>query len=351
MRHSKLIIPLAAIALLGAGCPVGIKQQATGADGGLYRSQDSGDTWEHPAAVPTAKGVGTIAGVDAMAIAFDPSDPRAVYLGTAANGLLYSYDDGSSWTQAAGIASGRVPAVAVSPADKCTVYAALANRAMKSTDCNRSYQIAYVDSRAEANVTALVVDGYNPSQVYIGTETGEVLRSADSGATWAVLKRFDDPVRKIVISSRDSRTILVGLRSRGISRTTDAGATWTDLVRNLDNFSAARIFADLTEIPSEERAYLHASRFGLLKTSDNGDTWQAMNILTPPESVTIYSLAVNPRNGNEIYYGTANTLYRSGDGGQSWVTKKLPTTRAATALAVDPEAGNILYMGAARLQK
>lgn len=343
-------IVLAGIILAGVGC-IGIKQQTGGADGGVYRSPDKGDTWEHPVALPTAKGVGSIAGTDVVAIAFDPSDTKAIYLGTAANGLIYSYDGGTSWAQPAGVGAGRVSSIAVSPNDKCTVYAALANRVIQTTDCNRSYQIAYVDTRPDATVNTLIVDWFNPSQIYAGTETGEVIRSSDGGASWAVLKRFEDPVRKIVMSSRDSRTLLVGLKGRGVQRTTDAGATWVDLVRTFETFSTSRIFSDLVEVPGEERAYLHASRYGLLKTTDAGDSWQTVNILTPPESVTITSLAVNPQNGREIYYGTVNTLYRSMDGGVTWVTKKLPTTRGATALAVDPKNGNTIYLGVTKLQK
>jgi hypothetical protein len=74
-----------------------------------------------------------------------------------------------------------------------------------------------------------------------------------------------------------------------------------------------------------------------------------MTLLTAPGSVQIYGFAVNPKNPNHMYYtATANnrsTFYRTVDGGQNWITKRLPSGQIPTALRVHPEQEDWVYVG------
>lgn len=65
-----------------------------GAHTGLFRSEDAGKTWKR-VPVPTKH-----PHLDVMAIAFDPKDPKVIYVGTHEAGVLKSTDGGSSWTEA-----------------------------------------------------------------------------------------------------------------------------------------------------------------------------------------------------------------------------------------------------------
>lgn len=345
------MIALIVVPLVGASCISFGGGGSQKVDGGVWKSGDKGEAWTQRSALPTGKGIGTIANVDIVTFVQDPQDPKAIYLGTAGAGLMFSYDGGDSWLRAKDVTQGRVTSVAVHPKDKCTIYIATGVRILKSTDCNRSYQAVYVDTRPDAFTTAVAIDWFDSKKIYAGNSAGDLLRSTDEGKSWAPIRRFEDRVSALLINRRDSRTMFVALKSRGLFRTTDAGATWSDLKSSLESFPSARTFYALAEDASAAGTYVHASRFGLLRTTDNGATWQKLNLLTPPESTTIYSLAVNPANGKEIYYGTANTLYKSSDTGVTWQTKRLPTTRAATALLVDASDGNTLYLGTTKLQK
>ena len=85
-------------------------------------------------------------------------------------------------------------------------------------------------------------------------------------------------------------------------------------------------------------------------------TWDSINggvdafVLVVNESGWL-GYPLNPQNGNEIYYGTATTFYKTDNGGQDWTTKKLPTSRASSVLAVDPANSNVVYMGTQKLEK
>ena len=82
-----------------------------------------------------------------------------------------------------------------------------------------------------------------------------------------------------------------------------------------------------------------------MKTDDGGETWQIINLITTPLQTYIYSLGVNPKNENELFYGTASAFYRTTNGGANWTVKRLPTQAIASALLVDPVNPKIIYLG------
>ena len=346
-----VFIILAGLVLVGPGCiGFGGGSGASGNDGGVFKSVDKAENWQQKGAVAATK-PGSLAGVDVTTIVFDPKDSKTIYLGTAANGLFYSTDAAESWFQVASLAVGRVSAITVDTKDKCNVYASSGNKIFKTSDCTRTWQNVYVDTRADQTVTAMEVDSYNPSILYAGLSGGDMLKSTDSGVSWSVIGRFENQVAKILVNYYDTRILYVGTAKKGVWKTTDGGANWTDLSEKLEQFSKALDFKNLVLDFSKRDTLILASRYGLLRTTDGGASWQAINLLTPTGSVDIYSLAVNPENGSEIYYGTTSTLYKTTDGGEKWVTKKLPTTRAATYLLVDPNDGNLVYLGTTKINK
>jgi len=130
----------------------------------------------------------------------------------------------------------------------------------------------------------------------------------------------------------------------------DGGQTWTDLSKAYKDFAGAREFSDMAQAISEPKTLIIASKFGLIRTVDEGDAWSKVDLLTAPGSTVIYSLAIDPKDPNALYYGTSTTFYRSPNGGVNWVPKKLPTSRSATYLRVDQSNSNVLYMGVTRFK-
>ena len=92
-------------------------------------------------------------------------------------------------------------------------------------------------------------------------------------------------------------------------------------------------------------------RYGIIKTTNGGTTWKPLTLITPPLSTRIYAFAVNPQNSKELYYATASTFYKTENGGENWITKRLPTSAAAGYLLVDPVNPSIIYLGARNLSK
>jgi photosystem II stability/assembly factor-like uncharacterized protein len=84
-----------------------------------------------------------------------------------------------------------------------------------------------------------------------------------------------------------------------------------------------------------------------MKSTDYGDSWSKIELITKDgqKDSSVEALAVNPKNSKEIYYATKTTFYSSIDGGVSWKTKKLPSTRAGSVLMVKPDQPNVLFLG------
>lgn len=349
-KTNFILLIIAGLILMGPGCISFGGGTNGGNDGGVFKSADKAENWQQKVALAATK-PSAIANVNVVTMVFDPGDSRTIYLGTTDNGLFYTLDGGDSWMQAGALSSGRINAVTVDAKNKCNVYASMGNRVFKTSDCTRTWQNVYVDTRGDQSVTALASDSYNPSIIYAGLSGGDLIKSTDAGGSWAVVKRFENNVAEIIVNYYDTRILYVGTLNRGIWKSTDSGANWTDLSENLNQYNGARDFKRLVINFTEKDSLLLASKYGLLKTTDGGTGWKPISLLTPPGSVDIYSLAVNPKNSNEIYYGTISTLYKSSDGGARWVTRKLPTTKAATFLAVDPQNENIVYLGTTKFKQ
>lgn len=358
MAHhpQRIVLALAAFSLLtfaGAGCISFSSNGLLGqSDGGIYKSADKADSFTQVTAIPSVSGQKlTFSATSIASLVQDPEDHNALYAGTTENGLLYTYDGAATWQQAPQITAGRIASVAVDSKNKCAIYIAVDNRLLKSVDCSRTWTEKFRDPRADKTVNAVVADFYNSQIVWIGNSAGEVLRSTDGGESWTSIQSFGSAVVKIVLNAADSRKIYVGTKNDGVWRSVDGGTTWRDLSLGYNQFQDGKTFYDMAVGGAQPNTIIIATGFGLLRSQNGGDSWEKMDLLTPPNSTVIYSVAIDPKDAGTIYYGTASTLYRTINAGVNWVTKKLPTTRAATQLMVDSSNSNVLYMGVTKFKK
>jgi len=350
MRTLIRFAPLTlALLLLGQGCLIGFG--GGGTDGGVYRTANRGQEWIQKGAVLSVGGARSLANANILVFEADPQDPATVYAGTGEDGLFYTTDGGESWTQPRALSGARIGSIAVDPRNKCVVYATSGAVVVKTTDCTRTWSKAFEDTRAEVALASVVVDHFNPSIVFVGTSKGDLLKSSDAGASWAPQRVFGSAVARIVVDPFDSRVLMVGTRGNGVWRSPDGGANWTDVSGDLSRFDGTRDLYDLVSDRSARDTYVLVSRYGLNKTADGGTHWEAVNLLTPPGQTRIYSFALNPKNGLEMYYATATIFYRTGSGGPPWTTRRLPTSRAGSALLVDPANPASLYLGTIKLKQ
>lgn len=336
--------------LAGAGCVSFSSQKDTAGPAGMFVSTNRGDSWTTVSSLVTAEGLKNLAGVSVYRLEPDPQDPGALYWASRSQGLFFSFDSGKTWQRPAGaLAAGFVYSVAIHPKDKCTIYATNGQQVFKSDDCNRSWEEVYRESRSDVRAISLAFANFAPYQIYLAETNGDLLQSYDGGLSWNVLNRFKTRLTEVDTSPVQAGLIYVMSKDKGPFRSADAGQSWAALAENLKGFSGALNYRRHLLHPTDADTLYLATTYGILVTHDRGDSWQALNLITPPGSVDIYGLAINPQNDKEIYYtATINersTFYRTLDGGKNWVTKKLPSGQIPTALWVHPVNSNLLYVG------
>lgn len=359
MRRA-LIFATLPLTLLLSGCSItdfigfgGQKQGPPPPPVGIYKSIDRGDNWVTKnnilSASPTIRP--TLDNINVQTLILDPTDSRTLYLGSQGQGLYYSYDGGDSWWQSGPIRQGDINAIAVpnSPSIRCTIYIATANRILRTTDCGRFWDQQYYDTRLQEKVLSLAINRENPSIIYAGLTTGDVLKSSDAGKSWETIVRLKGRITHIVPHVLKSSTLYLTIEGRGFWRSENDGKNWQDMSEQLKKFSGALSISDLTTDPTRPDTVITASKYGLVRTTDGGASWSALPLLTPLSSVSISAVALNPNNPAEIYYTTDKTLYRSKDAGETWETKTLPVSGGHTVLLVDPKVPATLYMGTSRI--
>ncbi len=347
---TPFVVVAAFLVFFGAGCISFSGGADSGPQLGVWKSVDGGQKWELSTKLPTPSGVGSITSTSARELILDPNDRFALYLGTDEHGLFYSYDGAAGWMQVRepNLREGRVRSVAVSPNDKCTVYVTRGQRLYKSEDCSRTFNSeAYVDNRGTVLLSDVEVDWFNPDVVYLTTSEGEVLKSTNAGDTWATVYRAKSNIRDLHIDAKDSRNLLIATARKGVHRSSDGGVTWVDAFED-DKFKEYVHVDRTTHIEQDANAdYTWAtSDYGLLLSRDKGVTWDVVPLVTPPDSVSISALAVNPRNGAVVMYAAGQTIYKSDNAGVDWDTEKVPATGEAVELRIDSVDGNIVYLGA-----
>lgn len=346
----KNIFLLLLFPLLGLGC-LNVKTSAS-SEGGVWQSTDAGETWTNTSSLPTADGLRSFSSANMTMVVFDAADDDALYAGTTDSGFVFSYDNGTSWQRPGETLtqSGHVYGLAVDPRDKCTIYAAIDARVMKSTDCNRTYDTETFVESAGKPIKAIELDWYSPDTVWAATSSGDVIKSGNGGDTWTTVTRVKDEVMKVMVDNTDSRIVLVVTEDKGLWRTTDGGATWSELADSMKDFKSSDKGYALAQNSDGSMMY-YASKYGLMRSNDHGATWSALTLLTATGSAQIYSLAVDPNDGNVVYYGTNNTFYATTDGGSNWATNELPSDRAARAITLDPNDSSTIFLGVARVEE
>lgn len=341
----------AVVAVMGQSC-ISFGKAPTGPMG-VFRSADKGDSWEQKNSYPTPQGVKSLAGARVYRLFTDPSDPNAIYMATRGQGLYYSYDRGDSWRFADAMVNKYIYGVVVDPSDKCTLYVTDGANIFKSDDCSRTWKTVYTETRGQ-KITALAISPSSPAVVYASLFSGEIVQSADAGASWRVIKKFNAAIQVVATDPQSPGRLYVASVDNGFARSDDGGATWTSLTEGLRAFNDALVFYRLFLNPGQKDSVFWLSKYGLLRSDDAGKTWKEIKLLSPPGGVNIYSFAVSPKNQKEMYYvGTVfddkgasrSTFYKSTDGGVNWVTKKLPTNTIPVTILVHPIDTNVLIMG------
>jgi photosystem II stability/assembly factor-like uncharacterized protein len=349
----KILLLLMIIPVLFLSACVLKFNAGSGSDSGFFLSQNKAEEWVQKVELMNiGEGRSFFNNAKVTFLKTDPQDPQALYVGSMANGVLYSFNKGESWQRTL-TQKGVIHDLAVDPQDKCTIYVAAGNKVYKTKDCMRHWENIHIEGLPEQSIKAVAVDDYNNNKIYIGTSGGGLFKSYDYGVSWESIRWFNSTINKIMINPKDTAEVYVATSKKGLHKSNNEGINWINISDNITYrnergdkvlYDGAYNYLDLEFDYSERSALIYANSYGLFYTDNGGQEWKHIKLLSQPQTVTIWAVAMNPNNNKEIYYATSATLYKSIDGGREWTTENLPSSKRPIDLLVDIQDGNNLFM-------
>jgi Sortilin, neurotensin receptor 3, len=155
-----------------------------------------------------------------------------------------------------------------------------------------------------------------PSQrdtIFAGVEHGALIYSLDRGATWREALVGAD-VHRVAFDPVDAERVLVGT-GNGLCQSDDHGSTFTP-TPELSGSYVHGIHFD----PHDTRhalVYVADSSMPLHESIDGGRSWQPLPS-GPTEGGPADALAFHPTEPNVLFYGAYDSIFTSDDGGRSW---------------------------------
>ncbi|NLV74598.1 MAG: hypothetical protein GXY52_07945 [Chloroflexi bacterium] len=284
--------------------------------GKVYRSQDSGRTWDLMA---EHIGDGPL-----NCLWVQPHSNAQTLVAGVASSLYVSQDGGATW-----VATGKYPgAVLALAGDETIVLAALQDEGVaRSLDGGKTWSLADESLAARGFARLAAADD---SLFVLGPQEG-VAHSLDGGKTWQELSGLAKELPLATIFALTSDELFVAGQTSGILRSGDCGQSWETVCEA----TGVRVI-DITPSGS---GLAGTAEGDLFLTQDGGKSWSPTP--TPVQGQEILAIAFSPQfeNDHTILMGTAIpatpvqqarvALWRTTNAGANWrqVTTQVTTAR------------------------
>jgi photosystem II stability/assembly factor-like uncharacterized protein len=267
----------------------------------LFMSADKGQTWKFRSAI-RANSEASI-----LALVADPKSGRTFYASVDAGGLYKSSDGGERWQHVGeGLPAQHITALAVDPIDTQVVYVgyALGNQGCvaRSTDSGNTLPTA-TNCITEADISVLAIDPEQPTRIYAGTEGRGVFRSDDGGLEWmAKPGDIGGNIRRLLVNVKESRTAVYAEDETTIYRSYNAGDGWLA-------WNPGFVWADIAPpAKSATQPFLVTSISAITMTAQTAiQIASEGNVALAPETITVLSQpsGASPTDLKELTIGTA----------------------------------------------
>ncbi len=273
---------------------------------GVYVSSDNGSNW-----TPRNDG---LRGYGIRVLALNASDH--LFAGAHCSGIFRSTSNGASWeAMNNGLRYTEILSLASNHATGVTIAGSHCGGVYRSADNGANWIWAGLPGASVQALTTLA-NGYflaGTARIFLTETQGDIYRSTDNGVTWARVTPDNDayfsfavgPNGEIYAGTGFYRFVFPEIRDYGdIYRSTNNGSTWTRVASDLDDWVYG------VAVAPDGRVYA-GTREGVYRSA--GGNWHKLN------PYNTRSVAVIPTNPNVILIGTSGGIWRSPDGGDSWM--------------------------------
>lgn len=247
--------------------------------------------------------------------------------------IIFSDDNGHSWTQAAVPVTLTVTSLGFANAKEgwaAGAYGAVLHTTDGGAVWERQITGIEVNQLMTASASAAASADPTAGAAVAAVRRATILAAAGPDKPFLSVQALD-PKRAMIFGSY--RTCLI---------TEDAGTHWADCSLNVQDPVSHNLY-DSQQIGSS--IFLSGEVGTVFRSTDGGKTF----VMTKPDTdTTMFGIVGTPK-GTLVTYGVAGTMFRSTDNGQTWARVKMSTDSNITAgvilksgqVAVVTEAGNL----------
>jgi photosystem II stability/assembly factor-like uncharacterized protein len=317
-------------------------------DGGVWRTNDAGRTWN---SIFDSQPIGSIG-----AIAVAPSNPNIIYVGSGeadmrsdiayGNGMYKSSDAGKSWTHIGLTDSRQIARILVDPTDPDKVFVAALGHAygantergvFRSKDGGTNWQrvlfhdentgaidLAFEPGNTSVIFAALLQTRRPPWSIYPpskGPGSG-LYRSRDGGQHWEAVTGHGLPgeeVGRIGIAFAPSNPrriyLIIDARAGGLYRSDDGGQNWQRISQDKRIWQRGWYFGELSVDPRDADT-VYAPNTTLYRSRDGGKTFAAFK--GAPGGDDYHQLWIDPDEPRRMILGTDQGTIITRNGGETW---------------------------------
>ncbi len=298
-------------------------------EGGIYYSDDYGDTW-------VTRTIG-LTDTDIVDITFHPNNPDTMAAATHSGNIFITTDGGLTWHWAADLGQ-QLRRIYFNPSGS---HEAWIVPHAEYQPPSAPYLFKSADPGLSTWVTTVVTDtpiggGGIWSLTFISDTIwaagGRGYTSDDGGATWTPVMDDESPIHTIhtfAFHPSDEQTIYVGSEMDGVAKSTDGGATWLERNEGLAGLQVRELAMPRGEI---DTIYANTFERGILRSDNGGRAWVELTFFHGGRQKG-QLLSADPFVPDRVYLGFGcdvdiPCIQISEDRGVTWrqVTMTLPIT-------------------------